>query len=167
MNQDISQPVNPDILHAWQTNQAVNEVLLAHLTPQMLEAGTPGGGYNVAQHLAHMVECSKGWGMELEPSLLQDLPDLYSNYDPDTGDFDAEMDLERIKAVWRQTRAALLETAQKNATNNGKLPHASPAQLLFHMAVHDAHHRGQILLALKTFGFPLPDDSALWLPLRT
>jgi uncharacterized damage-inducible protein DinB len=158
--------MNPEILHAWQTNHAVNVVLLAHLTPDMLEAGTPGGGYTVAQHLAHMVECTKGWGMELEPTLLASVPDLYSNYDPDTGNFDAELDLERIKTVFGQTRAALLATAQ-NAANNGNLPHNSPTQLLFHMAIHDAHHRGQILLTLKTNGLPLPDDAALWLPLRT
>jgi uncharacterized damage-inducible protein DinB len=155
-----------EMLHAWQTNQAVNEVLLSHLTTEMLQAGTPGGGYNVAQHLAHMVECTKGWGMQLEPSQLEKLPDLYSNYDPETGNFDAEMDLEQIKTVFKQTRDALLHTAQ-NATNNGNLPHNSPSQLLFHMAIHDAHHRGQILLALKINGFLLPDDAALWLPLRT
>jgi uncharacterized damage-inducible protein DinB len=165
MNQ-INQPIQSDMSHAWQTNHAVNQVLLAHLTSEMLLAGTPGGGYNVAQHLAHMVECSKGWGCELEPSQLAALPDLYSNYDPETGNFDAEMDLERIKTVFEQTRTALFNTAQ-TASSNGNLPHASPAQLLFHMAIHDAHHRGQILLALKTNGFPLPDDAALWLPLRT
>jgi uncharacterized damage-inducible protein DinB len=158
--------MNPEILHAWTTNQAVNEVLLAHLTPEMLESSTPGGGYTVAQHLAHMVECTKGWGMQLEPSLLANLPDLYSNYDPNTGNFDAEMDLARIGAVMRETRQKLLETAQ-SASSNGNLPHASPSQLLFHMAIHDAHHRGQILLALKNEGFPLPEDAALWLPLRT
>jgi uncharacterized damage-inducible protein DinB len=158
--------MSPEAIHAWQTNQAVNEVLLSHLTSEMLKAGTPSGGYSVAQHLAHMVECTKGWGMELEPSLLAGVPDLYSNFDPDTGDFDAEMELARIKTVFRETRQKLLETAQ-NASSNGKLPHASPTQLLFHMAIHDAHHRGQILLALKSEGFPLPDDAALWLPLRT
>ncbi len=158
--------MSPEIIHAWQTNNAVNDVLLNHLTTDMLKAGTPGGGYTVAQHLAHMVECSKSWGMELEPSQLASIPDLYSNYDPETGNFDAETNLETIQTIMRQTRDMMLKTAQ-NATSNGKLPHSSPAQMLFHMAIHDAHHRGQILLALKDSGFPLPDDSALWLPLRT
>jgi uncharacterized damage-inducible protein DinB len=34
------------------------------------------------------------------------------------------------------------------------------------MTMHDAHHRGQILLALKSEGFPLPDENKLWSPLR-
>ena len=79
-----------DVTLAWNANTAINGVLLNHLTPAMLEARTPGGGYSVAQHLAHMVECTKGWGTDLEPTGLKDLPDLYSNYDPTTGMFDAE-----------------------------------------------------------------------------
>ena len=157
--------MSPEIEFAWNTNNAVNAVLLEHLTQDMLEAGTPGGGYSVAQHLAHMVECTKGWGMQLEESKLKTLPDLYSNYDTDTGNFDAEMNLERIKTVMTQTKNAVLETA-KNAVGKGNLPHSSPAQFLMHMAMHDAHHRGQILLALKTNGFALPDENSLWIPLR-
>ena len=79
-----------EIEDAWKANAAINDVLIAHLTPAILEAGTPGGGYTVAQHLAHMVECIKGWASEIDSSRLQNLPDLYSNYDPKTGRFDAE-----------------------------------------------------------------------------
>ncbi len=158
--------IGSEIEFAWNTNNTVNAVLLEHLTPAMLEAGTPEGGYTVAQHLAHMVECTKSWGMQLEESELKKLPDLYSNYDEDTGNFDAEMSLERIKSVMIQTRDLVLKTAQK-AVGKGKLPHSSPAQFLMHMAMHDAHHRGQILLALKAKGFALPVENSLWMPLRT
>ncbi len=158
--------ISPEIEFAWNTNNAVNAVLLEHLTPDMLNAITPGGGYTVAQHLAHMVECTKGWGMQLETENLEKLPDLYSNYDTDTGMFDAEMNLEQIKSVMTQTKSLVLETA-KNAVSKGNLPHSSPAQFLMHMAMHDAHHRGQILLALKTNGFALPDENSFWLPLRS
>ncbi len=158
--------ISPEIAFAWNTNNAVNAVLLEHLTPEMLEAGTPGGGYTVAQHLAHMVECTKGWGMQLGDSELKNLPDLYSNYDDETGHFDAEMNLGRIKSVMKQTRDLVLKTAQ-NAVGKGKLPHSSPAQFLMHMSIHDAHHRGQILLALKAEGFALPDENSLWMPLRS
>jgi uncharacterized damage-inducible protein DinB len=155
-----------EITQAWNANNAINAVLLQHLTPAMLKAVTPGGGYTIAQHLAHMVECTKGWGMELEPSGLKDLPDLYSNYDPATGRFDAEMNLERIGAIMKQTRVALLETAQ-SATGTGNLPHATIGKFLIHMMAHDAHHRGQILLALKTGGQALPDEESMWLPWRS
>jgi uncharacterized damage-inducible protein DinB len=90
---------------------------------------------------------------------------IWSNYDPDTGDFDAEMNLERIAAIMIETRDLVLETAKK-AVDKGNLPHSSPAQFLMHMTMHDAHHRGQILLALKSEGLPLPDENKLWSPLR-
>jgi hypothetical protein len=41
----------------------------------------------------------------------------------------------------------------------------NPAHLTPEM-VHDAHHRGQLILALKTNGYPLPGDKLLWLPWR-
>jgi uncharacterized damage-inducible protein DinB len=158
--------IHSEISKAWAANNAVNHELLAHLSASRLEVVTPGGGYSVAQHLAHMTECIKSWGMELEASGLKDLPDLYSNYDPSTGMFDAETNLERIKSVMAQTRDATLETVQR-ATSTGKLPHESVAGFLLHMLVHEAHHRGQILIALKTAGHKLPDEEAMWLPWRS
>jgi uncharacterized damage-inducible protein DinB len=158
--------IHIEISKAWAANNAVNNELLAYLTSPMLEAVTPGGGYTVAQHLAHMTECIKGWGMELEEGRLKDLPDLYSNYDPGTGMFDAETDLDRIKSVMTQTRDAALATAE-HATGTGKLPHDSAGAFLLHMLVHEAHHRGQILIALKTAGHPLPNEEAMWLPWRS
>ena len=155
-----------DVTLAWNANAAINDIFLKHLTPAMLEATTPGGGYTVAQHLAHMVECLKSWASNLEVSAVNDLPDLYSNYDPATGRFDAEQNLERIHAVMKATRDTVLTTAL-NAKDPGNLPHATVGKFLIHMMTHDAHHRGQILLALKTNGHALPDEESMWLPWRS
>lgn len=69
----------------------------------------------------------------------------------------------------RETYEAVLGAAQaatqKGATAYGE-SHDSPDAFLIHMMVHDAHHRGQILLALKTAGHPLPDEDAVWGPWR-
>lgn len=151
---------------AWNANTAINGVLLKHLTPAMLGATTPGGGYTVAQHLAHMVECLKGWTSELEANAVKDLPDLYSNYDSATGRFDAEMDVRRIETVMKQTGDTVFETAL-NAKDRGNLPHATVGKFLIHMMAHDAHHRGQILLALKTNRYALPNEESMWLPWRS
>ena len=151
---------------AWTSNQSVNDVLLDHLSdPRMMNAKTPGGGYTIAQHLAHMTECVKGWASEFDPS-VSSLPDLYSNWREDAPqDFDAETDIGRVRDAMAQTHRAVWAAAEV-ATSTGSLPHASIPQYLIHMLIHDAHHRGQILLALKTNGFALPDDGALWAPLR-
>ncbi len=154
--------MSPEIEFAWNTNNAVNDILLDYLTPPMLKTVTPGGGYTVAQHLAHMVEATKYWLSVLEPSAAKPLGDLFDNFE----DFNAETDVLRISRVMRDTRDAALRTA-KTVQNKGDLPHSSPSQFLFHAAIHDAHHRGQIMLALKTAGFALPDDGDLWRPLKS
>ncbi|MGL5003071.1 MAG: DinB family protein [Casimicrobium sp.] len=154
--------MSPEIEFAWRTNNAVNDVLLDHLTPPMLEAVTPGGGYTVAQHLAHMVEATKYWLSVLEPSAAEPLEDLFDNFE----DFNPSTDLAQIRRVMHATRDAALHAA-KTVQNKGDLPHSSPSQFLFHAAIHDAHHRGQIMLALKAAGFALPDDGDLWRPLKT
>ena len=153
---------------AWQANLKVNTMLVNHLTPEMLDARTPGGGYSVALHLAHLVGTTKYWGSRLDKN-LEELPNLYTiREDLDEEDieaFVAETDLARIRQVLTETAAAAQEAAA-NAPEGftGELPHPSPDAFLIHMMVHDAHHRGQILLALKTSEHPLPDEDAMWVP---
>ena len=153
---------------AWQANLKVNQILLEHLTPEMLQARTPGGGFSVAQDLAHMVGVTKYRGIQLDER-LKTLPDLFTvREDLDEDDpqaFIPETDLARIKDVLAQTATAVQKAA--NGTPHGEAgnsPYASADAYLIHMMVHDAHHRGQTLLALKTSGYPLPDEDAMWQP---
>ena len=155
-----------DVAEAWRANTRVNRELLNHLTEEMLGAQTPGGGYSVAQHLAHMTEVMKSWGSKLDEQ-LDELPDLYSDYDAAADTFVAEENLERIRDTMTKTEEALLRAVQeKPEGEKGTLPHTSTGAFLIHMMVHDAHHRGQILLALKTSEHPLPDEDRLWGPWR-
>lgn len=156
--------INDTTKEGWLANQKVNLVLVNHLTQSMLEAGTPGGGYTVAQHLAHIVGVSKYWGSLIDSS-LNNLPDLYFDFDSETQDFKAESDLGKIKSVMVQTLEKTLESAQTTNSMSDS-PHPTADTYLIHMLVHDAHHRGQILLALKTSGHALPDENALWSPWR-
>ncbi len=153
---------------AWQANLKVNTVLVNHLTPEMLDARTPGGGYSVALHLAHLVGVTKSWGSKLDKN-LGELPNLFTvREDLDEDDVEAfvpETDLARIREVLAQTAAAAQDAVNRAAEGyTGGLPHPSADAFLIHMMVHDAHHRGQILLALKTSGYALPDDDAMWGP---
>jgi uncharacterized damage-inducible protein DinB len=155
--------MNPELAEALtvaaRSNADVNDLLVAHLSsPEMLDARTPGGGFTVAEHLAHMAGTNRFWLSKLSAGAAGGLPDLY---DPERQL--AERDPARIRAVLVQTSAAVLEAAL-SAPDRGQLPHVSLAQFLIYLLVHDAHHRGQMLLALKTNGLPLPDDDAMWGP---
>ncbi|MDQ3461036.1 MAG: damage-inducible protein DinB, partial [Deinococcota bacterium] len=86
-------------------------------------------------------------------------------YEPDADDFVAETDPARIREVMAQTHQTALEAADV-AEGTGELPHSSVEASLIHMMVHDAHPRGQLLLALKTAGHALPDEDLMWGPWR-
>jgi uncharacterized damage-inducible protein DinB len=147
---------------AWQANDEVNGALIEHLEPEMLQARTPGGGMTVAEHLAHMTGTVKYWGMKLAQERLGALPDLEEKVGEE---WVPESDLQRILDVKRRTgQVAFAEAAAAPAGERGQLPHASPELYLIHMMVHDAHHRGQILLALKCAGHALPDEGSMWQP---
>ncbi|MFB9993445.1 DinB family protein [Deinococcus oregonensis] len=148
---------------AVQAENRVNDVLCGHLTSEMMTAQTPGGGMTVAQHLAHMAGSTKFWLSQLDEGAASPLPVLYDETQMDA--FVAQDDPARAAAVMREVWTAALHTATA-ATVLGDLPHPSPAQFVLHMLGHTAYHRGQIALALKVNGFPLPDEDRMWGPMR-
>ena len=150
--------VSAHIREAWRINDRVNQVLLEHLIPEMLRAQTPGGGFSVLQHLAHLTEAKKFWGAMLDEQ-LSTLPNLVDEKRREEGE--AETDLSRIEAVTQQTTQKILESVE-HADSKGDSPYRSVEVFLVHLIAHDAHHRGQILLALETAGHPLPSEGALW-----
>ena len=159
--------LSESVKKAWRDHTRVNGELLEHLEPEMLKAQTPGGGYSVAQHLAHLTASTKSWGTYFDKAHLGELPDLFEDGadDDDTEAFIVETDLERVREVMSDTHRVVLEAAEK-AQDKGDLPHTSLDAYLIHMMVHNAHHRGQIMLALKTSGYTLPGDDAIWGPWR-
>lgn len=150
--------ISPLVEEAWKINDEMNKVLLEHLTPEMLSAQTPDRNWTVAGYLAHMAGSKKWWGTHFNKEKVESLPDLYQKIE---GTFIAEKSIEKIKAVFGQTSQTLFEAA-KHAPNKGTLPYASLDLFLIHMITHDAHHRGQILLTLRTAGHTPPDEETFW-----
>lgn len=156
--------ITQGVREVWQANNQVNTNLLEHLTQEMMLAETPGGGMTVAEHLAHMTGTLGYWIELLGPGLMRSVPRLYDIIDDE---FVAYTDLELFRERMAPTRDAALDAAAAVPEGKtGTAPHLSAEAVLLHMLVHDAHHRGQILLALKTSGFELPSEEALWLRWR-
>lgn len=164
--------VSPSVRDAWAANTRANAVLLSHLTPEMLGAQTPGGGYTVARQLAHIINTHQYWGSLRDKARLEALPSPIREYDEATGHVEVETDLARLRDIQAQTEETALNVAAAEPEGarlppgEWESPHATADAYLIHMMVHDAHHRGQILLALKTAGHPLPDEDAMWGPWR-
>jgi len=150
--------ISESVKEAWHINEGMNKVLLEYLTPEMLTVQAPSKDWSVAGYLAHLAASKKWWGTHLDELGVGSLPDLFEET---TGKTIAEKDLARIKDVFEQTSQAILETVER-AANKGKLPYPSIDVYLIHQMIHDGHHRGQILLALKTAGYTPPDDDDFW-----
>jgi uncharacterized damage-inducible protein DinB len=150
--------ISEGVKEAWQINEGMNKVLLEYLTPDMLTVQTPDKSRTVARYLAHIAATKKWWGTQLNEEQVDSLPNLY---DETTGKVTFETNLARIKDVFEQTNKTILETAER-ADTKGKLPYPSIDVYLIHQMVHDAHHRGQILLALRTAGHTPPSDDDFW-----
>mgnify|MGYP001173882292 CR=1 FL=1 len=156
----ISTPVR----ELWEANNKVNANLLNHLTQDMMHARTPGGGMSVADHLAELTGTTEFWVSRLAGDRLRETPRTYEIVDDEVIAFtDVELFRERMPL----SRAAVFEAADAVGDGEtGDVPHTSADAVLLHMIVHDSHHRGQLLLALKTNGFGLPPEEAMWLPWR-
>lgn len=156
--------ISQSVQDHWHANTKVNQNLLEHLTQEMMAAGTPGGGMTVAEHLAELAGTTEYWVSKLASDRLRETPRLY---DVVGDDIIAYTDLELFRERLPVSRAAVLEAAMAVPDGEtGEAPHLSADALLLHMIVHDSHHRGQLLLALKTNGYPLPSEESMWLPWR-
>ncbi len=157
--------IGPSVRAAWGRNLEVNRALVGHLTPEMLGARTSGGGFSVAQHLSHIVGVTKFWGAYSIRSGSRRYPTCTTLMAIHS----------RMAPKW--TRSAFWTCSRPPRRSRWpqlKLAHRGLMRCrtrmrtyLVHMIVHDAHHRGQILLALKASSFPLPDEGALWASWRS
>ncbi len=157
--------ISESVRDVWRANDQVNRNLLQHLTQEMMSAVTPGGGMTVAEHLAELAGTTEYWASMLGEQYLRSTPRLYEISDDDQ--VIPETDLNLYRERFQPTRDAVLEAAEAVPEGEtGDAPHKSADAVLLHMVVHDSHHRGQLLLALKVNGFPLPPEEAMWLPWR-
>lgn len=154
--------INSMVREAWLANNKVNKVFLEHLTPEMLSIQTPAGGYTIAQHLADMSNAAKYWLSKLENANINAIGNLY---DENAEEFIAEMNLERIRQVFQETTDVILKELEN--ADASQLVHKSIESYMIHMLVHDAHHRGQILVTLKVTGHNIPEEDAVWMPWKS
>ena len=142
-------------LETWQINQRVNVYLLDAIPPEGLTSVLPSGRTRTVArmfvHLHHMrlqrIEVSA-------PELLGRLTKFARK--------DAALDQKRLKNALEQSGEAiaqLIEIGLEKGKIKGYRPH--PIGFLGYMISHEAHHRGEICVALTESGHKL-DDAVLY-----
>jgi uncharacterized damage-inducible protein DinB len=139
------------ILECWRTHDEINLYLLRHIPDEGLQAvtllknGQPSKGRNVARIFRHMHEVRRS---HIGREFLPGVPSFDDDYVPSRAEL-----LQAFEASGIGIEQRLRRTVEENA----RFKERSGLVLLGYLISHDAHHRGQIVLALKQSAVRMPE----------
>jgi uncharacterized damage-inducible protein DinB len=139
------------LLHAFDTNDRINQYMLENLPPEAWRAEPPGGkGRTVAAILAHMHNVRVMWlKAAAKGSMI-----------PEQVERDKVSPVQAAKAL-EQSRAALSAVLKSALDGDGRVKGFRPdvAGFVGYLISHDAHHRGQVCMLARQVGHPLPQKA--------
>ena len=151
--QTNDQPLLEALLDSWDRNNTIMINLLRALPAGGLDARAVEGSPTVAELFTHVHYVRLVFVLEDAPEFARDLPEK---------EWMAERDPGRIAHMLNDS-AKVVRDAVKGRVEAGRqmdLHYDHPILLLQHMLWHEGYHHGQIKLALKASGRPLPDKEA-------
>jgi uncharacterized damage-inducible protein DinB len=141
------------LLDSWDRNNTILLNLLAALPEGGLEVRAMEGSPSVAEMLTHIHYVRLVFVFEDAPEFARELPKEEWMVERDPRRI-AEMLTDSAKAV----RDAVKSRVEAGRGMNMHYDH--PILLLQHMLWHEGYHHGQMKLALKLAGRPIPDEEA-------
>lgn len=150
------------LIETYAVNDAMNQILLAHLDPRAWRAeplGKKGSGRTAAAIFAHLHNCRLVWIRNSAPHLKCPAP-----LDP------ARCTIKQAAAAHRKSAGqclrmltdALSGGPKRRVTkfNRGSWAPVWPAggTMFAYMFSHEAHHRGQILMLAHQLGYRVPPN---------
>jgi uncharacterized damage-inducible protein DinB len=150
---EFDQTLLDALLDSWDRNNTIMLNLLGGLPPGGLEVRAMEGSPSVAQLFAHIHYVRLVFVFEDAPEFCGSVPteEWPLGGDPATI---AQRLTESAKAV-QEAVSGRLQTRRDMDTH-----YDHPILLLQHMLWHEGYHHGQIKLALKLAGTPIPDERA-------
>ena len=138
----------------WQINNRVNLFLLEAIKEEWLNDSLFSKGRNAGEQFAHIHNVRLMWIKASAPELMGKLTKL-----------EKEKGFTRagLKKALNESAAAMEKLFKSAEANGGKVKNFKPdAEAFFgYMLAHEAHHRSQVVLALKQSGHPL-DKSVIY-----
>jgi uncharacterized damage-inducible protein DinB len=136
------------LLETWQINNRINLYLLEAIPPEHMDDKMTSKGRSAGEQLAHIHNVRLMW---LKVSMPEALEGLQKIEKEQAGD---KVLLADGLSASGDATARLLEYA---ADNGGKIKGFKPhvGGFLGYLVAHDAHHRSQVIIALKQNGHQL------------
>jgi uncharacterized damage-inducible protein DinB len=149
------------LLETYAVNDAMNQLLLAHLDPRAWRARLPGAGQDgrtLAAIFAHLHNSRLVWIKRSAPHLKYPAP-----LNPDS------CTIKQAAAAHRKSAAQCLRMLTEALSPGGKVTTFSRgswtrdwpagASMFAYMFAHEAHHRGQIIMLAHQLGHRLPPQA--------
>lgn len=152
------------LLETYAVNDAMNQLLFAHLDPKAWREqppGVKGSGRTIAAIFAHLHNNRLSWLKNSAPHL--NCPDPL---DPDRCTMKQAVTAHKRSATQclRMLSDALSSGPKRRVKKfcRGSWAQTWPAggTMFAYMFAHEAHHRGQILMLAHQLGYPLRDQAA-------
>ena len=151
------------LLETYAVNDAMNQILLAHLDPRAWRAEPPGkkgSGRTIAAVFAHLHNCRLVWLKNSAPHLK--CPAALDPYKCTLKQAAAAHKKSATQCL-RMLTDALSSGPRRRVTkfSRGSWAPVWPAggTMFAYMFSHEAHHRGQILMLAHQLGYPVMDKS--------
>ncbi len=138
------------LLHAFDTNDRINQYMLENLPSEAWRAAPPEGkGRTIAAIVAHMHNVRVMW---LKAAKAADIPEQLER--------DKTTSTQAAKGL-EQSRSALAQLIKAALDGDGRVKGFRPdvAGFVGYLIAHDAHHRGQICMLARQIGYPLPQKA--------
>lgn len=133
-----------DILATWDKHVEMNAFLLKNIDSNYLSDKSSSGGRNVGEQFAHMHNVRLMWLSASAENLDKEI------------DATESLKKDYLKATLKASDALVSSVLEKALINNEKIGNMTPVRFLGYLIAHEAHSRGQIMLALKQSGHEMP-----------
>lgn len=139
-----------EVLRCWKINNKVDIILFRALPADIWPMKIPGYQHKTVRMMgAHFHNSRCGWIGQLGRKWKIVAPTPVDN---------KEVSVRELIAALNESSDTMLELIATGLDNKNRLPGFPPGavQFMHYMVAHEAHHRGQLIMASRQLGYPFP-----------